>query len=175
MKFPLVLALAALVAGAPASGQAPSAAARRLAVEFTKKKDVTKRKGAYVLSKYREVVSQPWVEADLREYVGTYVDAGDGDRRLELALNPAGRLVGRGHDHAGDFRLVDARVDGGALSASKVYADGRRERLEAAFLLRSARTDPAGPFSRMRGLGFLEALPAGTGLVGPARIFLVKG
>ena len=87
---------------------------------------------------YVDIKSAAVVKRNIREYAGVYESEGK-DNRLEIKISAAGAVEGSGYDSFFDnsqrqsFTLRDARIEGALLTATKVYADGRRVPFEAVF------------------------------------------
>lgn len=166
MKYALVMLLVA--AAVPAEAQTR---AEQLAVEFTKKKDVTKEKRGVSVRKYHEVISTPWQLPRAQDYSGLYASE---PFTLDIRVAADGTVTGSGHDHLGTFDLRDGRFSQGVISAQRAYRHGRMRPIEAVFLKRQDRSAAADPFTHYLGLGYVDDAPAGSGVSGPMRYFLTK-
>src|SRR5688500_7732935 len=157
MRRVLGFALAAGVCLAAVGGAASSAGrqdagarARERAARFNKDKHKVKEKRGVRLEVFVEMRAAPAVRS-AAEYSGEY--AAEPDFHLELRVAADGSAGGGGRE-PGDgggrrFTLRDARVSGALLDATKVYDDGRTERLEGVFINLTARhgKDDAGTTS----------------------------
>ena len=157
--LPLFLAIASM----PVSGQrvAASAEARSnvIAASFSKFKNVSKEKFGIRKSKYLRVQSEPATRADPADYSGTY-EVPDFGFRLELRVNRDGSLDGRGYEPVGEnvqrsFVLRNGKVEGALLTATKVYANGKSEPFEGAFMDRSVYESPTDKGITIFGFGML--------------------
>ena len=151
MKFIRFVPVLVLMSVAPLSAQTPSARAQELAAEFTKFKNETREKKGVTKSKYKEVVSQPWI-ASVAEYAGRYVS--DDYPYLAITIEPSGRITGEGRDDE-RFTLRNASISGGILTATKIFERGRTEPFEAVFLKRADRDAANEPFSVRFGIGHI--------------------
>jgi hypothetical protein len=158
-----------LATAAPAAAQTR---AGEIAAEFTKSKHATKTKHGVTTKKFLEVTSSTWEVGDLREYAGRYVSVGD-PMQLEIHVSTSGAITARGTD-AQPFEIENVKIEAALLSGTKVYRDGRRERFEGAFMIRSERAGPDEPLTTTRGIGVPVDAPAGTGIIGTLHVFLKK-
>ncbi|HEX9961621.1 MAG TPA: hypothetical protein VGB00_11845 [Pyrinomonadaceae bacterium] len=112
----------------------------------------------YIDVKNEAVVKNP------AEYAGVY-ESPDSTYRIELRAG-GGKIEGGGYEldfqnsARVNFTLKDARIEGALLTATKVYADGNTEKLEAVFVNRTV-TEGANPNKIERretkfGLGFVD-------------------
>ena len=166
MRYAAILLL--IVAATPAAAQSR---ADQIAAEFTKSKDVTRTKKGVTSRKYKEVVSEPW-HAEVRSYAGHYVSLGDA-MVLDVEVNANGVVTARGKDEAA-FEARNARIEDAVLYGTKVYRDGRKESLEAAFLKRSNRSAPEESFTQSYGIGVLVDATPDMGITGSIHVFLEK-
>src|SRR5688500_3014826 len=159
MRRVLGFALAAGVCLAAVGGAASSAGrqdagarARERAARFNKDKHKVKEKRGVRLEVFVEMRAEPAVRS-AAEYSGEYVAEPDFHLELRVAADGSAEGSGRepGSGDVGDrrFTLRDARVSGALLDATKVYEDGRTERLEGVFINLTARhgKDDAGTTS----------------------------
>ena len=168
MKSHLVLPIALLLVSAPpVFAQTASPEAQTLAEAFTKRREGSKTKFGVTRSKYREVVAQPWIAASVQDYAGRY-ESEDG-QILTIRIDDRGVVIGSGRDDDGTFELRNAQIAGGALKAIRVYANGKSETLQAAFMDRSDRHSPDAEFLKMRGIGYLE-----DDVSSERRVFLIR-
>lgn len=157
------LPLALAVMSMPVIGQpvAASAQARTqvIAASFSKFKNVSKEKYGVRKTKYLRVQSEPAIKANPADYSGTYQVA-DFGFRLELRVNRDGSFAGNGYEPLGEnvqrsFVLRNGKVDGALLTATKVYADGKSEAFEGAFMNRSVYESPTDKGTTIFGFGML--------------------
>jgi len=158
----LLLALAALIVPAFATGQSlPSAdsRARVIAASFNKSKHVSKEKRGVRKEKFLEITSAPAIRANPAAYSGTYEAQGMGFS-LDLRVAVDGTVEGRGYDPIAfesnvmrAFTLSNARVQGALLTATKTYANGAAEKFEGVFIERTTRNSSTDPGSTEFGLG----------------------
>lgn len=156
------LMIAAIVTATPAAAQQTSAAAQArssaIAASFIKSKDVHKEKHGVRKDKYIRVETEPAVRQNPADYSGTYeLDMGFG---LQLRVNRDGTFEGTGYEPLDSnvrrtFALRNGRIQGALLTATKVYADGRTEPLEGAFMNRSRYESPTDKGVTVFGLGTL--------------------
>ncbi|HWL40073.1 MAG TPA: hypothetical protein VNO75_07525 [Gemmatimonadaceae bacterium] len=137
----------------------PQSRANALAASFNKSKHVAKEKRGVRKEKYLDVRVTPHVRANPADYSGTY-EVEDLGLTLELRVDAKGLAEGAGREPVGGsatiqrtFRLVDAKVEGGLLTGTQVFADGRHERLEGVFVNRSSFRSPSDPGTTEFGLG----------------------
>jgi hypothetical protein len=164
MRRFLVGALAAglcLGAGAGAGAQDAGPRARELAAYFNKDKHKVKEKRGARLEVFMEVRGEPVVRPSAADYSGTY--EAEPDFHLELRVSPDGAAEGRGAEpgSGGDrrFTLRGARVSGALLTGTKVYEDGREERIEGVFINRTERHAPGAAGTTTFGLGVVYDPP----------------
>jgi hypothetical protein len=77
---------------------------------------------------------------------------------LDLTVTPDGTVTGNGYEPLSDdvkrtFTLRNARIERAFLTATKVYADGRTEPFEGAFMNRSTSQSPTDKGVTVFGLG----------------------
>ena len=97
---------------------------------FNKVKQKSKNRHGLVMESYLNVHSE---FAPSRS--GSY-EASDVGRTLTLEVHPDGTVTGRGAEEGRTFELRDGRVDESHLTATKRFADGTTEPLEAIFINR---------------------------------------
>lgn len=141
------------------SGEAQSRTAV-IAASFTKFKDVTKSKHGVTKSKYRRVESEPAVRANPADYSGSY-QVPELGFALQLRVDSRGVVSGSGYEPLSGtvsraFTLRNGIVEGGLLTATKVYANGETERLEGAFMNRSSFESPTDKGITTFGFGTLS-------------------
>jgi len=87
---------------------------------------------------YIDIKSEAVVKNNVRDYAGVYESSAT-DYRIELRVSADGKVEGNGYDfdlngsQKQNFTLKDARIEGALLTATKVFADGATEKLEAVF------------------------------------------
>jgi hypothetical protein len=161
--FCVALASTPPAAGRAAAQQASSASAEQrtqvIAASFSKSKHVVKERRGIRVEKYRDIRSTPAVRANPAEYSGRY-EVEDMGLVMDLRVDAKGRVTGSGYDPMGDdaairktFQLVDGRIDGALLSATQVYGDGSRQRLEGVFMNRTSTDSPTDKGVTVFGLG----------------------
>ena len=126
-----------------------------------------KEKKNFSFELYIDIKSEAVVKTDVRDYAGVYQSA-DAGYQIELRVSADGKVQGNGYDsrfensRKHNFTLKDARIDGALLTATKVFADGGTEKLEAVFNNRTVveGKNPNEITSRETkyGLGFIDIL-----------------
>lgn len=97
-----------------------------------------KEKKNFSFETYVDTKSEAVVKNNAADYTGIY-ESSDAGYRLELRVSPDGRAEGSGFDtnymnsEKQSFTLRDAKIEGALLTATKVYAGGATEKLEAVF------------------------------------------
>ena len=139
-----------------------------------------KEKKNFSFELYIDIKSEAVVKNDIRDYAGVYQSPYT-DYRIELRVSADGKVEGSGHDSGLDdsqkqnFTLKDARIDGALLTATKVFADGRTEKLEAVFNNRTVVEGKNPNEIRSRetkyGLGFIDSFGTTDGSI-TNRVFL---
>jgi hypothetical protein len=156
---------AVLAAAAPCTSRAqtPSAASRtrEIAQAFSKSKHTVKEKRGVRVEKYKNVVAEPVIASNPASYSGTYRSL-DFDFIIRLQVAGNGSVQGSGIDPldseshiARPFTLENGKVDGALFTATKVYRDGKRERIEGVFIERTSHDSPNDPGVKTFGLGVL--------------------
>ena len=176
LKDALTLLFGALIPLTTASAQqvVPSASAqtrtRAIAASFNKSKRVVKEKRGVRVEKYKEVRSEPVVKANPQDYSGTY-EVPDMGFALQLQVDKSGNVTGTGYEPAGPdlsvrrrFTLTNGKIEGALLTATEVYADGSRDRLEGVFMNRTAFDSPNDRGVTALGLGVIGKHVAVRGL-----------
>jgi len=163
---PVVAALNLFFAGAgvaAAQVAAPTGAQARsqvIAASFNKFKNVRKEKHGVTTAKYLRIESQPAVRANPEDYSGTY-EVPDLGFAMRLRVDHNGKVEGTGYEPIVDpavrrtFTLRDGKVEGALITATKVYANGRSERLEGVFIDRTTFESPTDKGSTSFGLGVI--------------------
>jgi hypothetical protein len=143
----------------PASAGA-QARSQAIAASFSKFKNVSKEKNGVTKTKYLKVESQPAVKSNPEDYSGTYA-VPDLGFALRLQVDHSGKVEGTGYEPIADpavrrmFALRDGRIEGALITATKVYANGRSERLEGVFIDRTTFESPTDKGSTRFGLGVI--------------------
>ena len=132
-----------VAAQAPGSANAKSEA---IAASFSKMKSLTKEKFGVRKEKYIKVQSEPAVLRNPADYSGKY-EVPDLKFVLDLSVNREGTVTGTGYEPLGEgimrtFTLRNGKIERAFLTATKVYADGRTEPFEGAFMNRSTYQSP---------------------------------
>ena len=155
------LAVSAMLSAAPTSAQTAPAHVQAIVASFNKSKHVVKERRGVRVEKFKEIRSVPAIKADPREYSGSYESPGSGFR-LDLRVDALGNVSGSGADPIDadgqtlrTFTLAGAKVDGALLTATKVFANGRREHFEAVFINETTRDNPNDAGTTTFGLGAL--------------------
>ena len=143
---------------AQASGSA-DAKSSAIAASFSKMKSLSKDKRGVKKEKYVRVESEPAVRANPADYSGKY-EVPDMNFGLDLSVTRDGTVTGTGYEPLGDgvmrtFTLRNGKIERAFLTATKVYADGRTERFEGAFMNRSRYESPTDKGVTVFGFGML--------------------
>jgi hypothetical protein len=132
---------------------------RAIAASFNKSKHVVKEKRGVHVEKYKEVRSEPLVKANPQDYSGTY-EVPEMGFALQLQVDKSGSVTGTGYEPAGPdlsvrrrFTLTNGKIEGALLTATEVYANGSRDRLEGVFMNRTAFDSPTDKGATALGLG----------------------
>ena len=115
---------------------------------------------------YIDIKSEAVVKNNVRDYAGVY-ESSAADYRIELRVSADGKVEGNGYDfdlngsQKQNFTLKDARIEGALLTATKVFANGETEKLEAVFNNRTV-TEGKNPNEinsreTKYGLGFIDS------------------
>jgi len=115
---------------------------------------------------YIDIKSEAVVKNNVRDYAGVYESSAT-DYRIELRVSADGKVEGNGYDfdlngsQKQNFTLKDARIEGALLTATKVFANGETEKLEAVFNNRTV-TEGKNPNEinsreTKYGLGFIDS------------------
>jgi hypothetical protein len=115
-----------------------------LVAALDKTKSKSKEKRGLKIEVYVDVKNEAVAKQNVADYSGTYTDEND-MHRLLLNVSSDGRVLGSGYDDEEEgkrqsFTLRDARIDGALLTATKIYANGSTEKLEAVFANRRVRS-----------------------------------
>ena len=144
-----VLAGLALLTATSAQAQASRSAEAKsnaIAASFSKFKSLSKEKRGVKKEKYLKVESEPAVLRNPADYSGKY-EVPDLNFRLDLTVNSDGAVSGTGYEPVSEgimrrFTLRNGKIEQAFLTATKVYADGRTEPFEGAFMNRSTYESP---------------------------------
>jgi hypothetical protein len=156
--------IAVLTAAAPCTSQSQTSSStrvREIAALFSKHKHTVKEKHGIRMEKYKNVVAEPVNVVNPATLSGTYRSL-DFDFVIRLRVAQNGSVEGSGEDaldfdsHAAKpFTLQNGRIDGALLTATKVYRNGKRERLEGVFMERTSYDSPEDRGVKVFGLGVL--------------------
>jgi hypothetical protein len=131
-----------------------------IAASFSKFKNISKEKHGVTKSKYLKIESQPAIRANPEGYSGTY-KVSDLGFALRLHVDHSGRVEGTGYEPIVDpavrrmFTLRDGAIEGALITATKVYANGKSERLEGVFMNRTTFESPTDKGLTRFGLGVI--------------------
>lgn len=167
-KLFLIVAICSIgmMSGIPAAAQDAAALAAALDKNKYKKKEKIKNGVDHSVELYIDIKHVPVVRTP-EAYSGRYADE-HGGFNLDLKVASDGSAEGSGVDTInGDsqankitFTLKNARVNGAVLTATKMFADGRSEQLEAIFVNRTTLTGKNASTIESRdarfGLGFIQ-------------------
>jgi hypothetical protein len=166
MKIIQTVLFATLASGIVLSAESVSAQtaapARTQAIvaSFNKSKHAVKERHGIRVEKFKEIRSVPALRANPADYSGSY-DA-DWGFRLDLKVDAKGNVSGSGADPIDPdgrtlrtFTLSDGKIDGALLTATKVFANGARERFEGVFINETVRDNPNDAGTTTFGLGAL--------------------
>ena len=84
-------------------------------------------------NKHKEKRFEPAARQNVGDYAGRYVGIED-EYVVEVRVGEDGRLSVTSREGQREARLEDLRIDGARVTASKVYADGRRAEFAATFV-----------------------------------------
>jgi hypothetical protein len=163
MRFIVALAVLTLSATTAYSQQSVDARTRAIVASFNKSKHVVKSRHGVTREKYKDIRSEPALRSDAASYTGTYKVYG---LEFALALRVAhdGSVEGNGTEPLdGNPALartftISGRVDGALLTATKIYSNGARERLEGVFINSTSRESPNDTGTTMFGIGVVSGL-----------------
>jgi hypothetical protein len=156
--FVAIVLLLACVAGIVAQQLSSQTKAREVAAAFTKNKHVVKEKFGVRVEKYKDVRSEPAVKTNIRDYSGVY-EVQELGYVISVQVGTDGTIQASGSEKSRAFRLENAKIEGALLTASKVYADGSKEKFEGVFLNRTDRNSPTDPGTSIFGLGVVLTTP----------------
>jgi hypothetical protein len=130
-----------------------------IVASFNKFKHVTKEKHGIRKEKYKKIQSEPVVKANREDYSGTY-EIPDLGFAMHLRVDHSGKVDGDGYEPLMQdpavrrtFTLRNGRIEGALLTATKVYAGGRTDKLEGVFLNRTSFESPTDKGFTTFGLG----------------------
>jgi len=133
-----------------------------IAALFAKNKHVIKEKRGIRVEKYKNVTAEPVIASNPAIFSGTYRSL-DFDFVIRLRAASNGSVEGSGEDPlnfdshiARPFTLENGRIDGALFSATKVYRDGKRERIEGVFIDRTSYDSPEDRGVKVFGLGVVS-------------------
>jgi len=163
---PVVAALNLLFVGAGvasaqvAASTGAQARSQVIAASFNKFKNVSKEKHGVTKAKYLKIESRPAIKANPEDYSGSY-EVPDLGFALRLQVDRSGRVEGTGYEPIVDpavrrmFALRDGKIEGALITATKVYANGKSERLEGVFIDRTTFESPTDKGTTSFGLGVI--------------------
>ena len=157
--------LAVFTIAAPLAAQSQTASTssrtQELAALFSKHKHVVKEKRGVRLEKYKNVVAEPVVASNPASFSGTYRSL-DFDFVMTLRVAANGSVEGSGTDPLDfdsrigrPFTLENGKVAGALFTATKVYRNGKRHRIEGVFIERTSYDSPEDRGVKVFGLGVL--------------------
>ena len=130
-----------------------------IVASFNKFKHVTKERHGIRKEKYKKVESEPVVKTNPEDYSGAY-EIPDLGFAMHLRVDHAGKVEGDGYEPLMQdpavrrtFTLKNGNIEGALLTATKVYAGGRTEKLEGVFLNRTSFESPTDKGVTTFGLG----------------------
>jgi hypothetical protein len=82
--------------------------------------------------KVKEKHFEPVARQNVKDYAGSYVGIED-SYRIDLRVGDDGRLTGTSTEDGREAALTEISVEGATLTATRVYANGRRAPLVATF------------------------------------------
>jgi hypothetical protein len=159
------------------TAQDTSSRTRELVAALDKTKSKSKEKRGIKIEVYVDVKNSAVVKTNPAEYSGSYTDE-SGMNKLSLGVSADGSVTGTGSDaeeegQARNYTLRDAHINGALLTATKIYADGHTEKLEAVFTNRTVRSGENEKNARVTeegfGLGYIVTHDQSTG-----RVFLKR-
>jgi hypothetical protein len=157
--LPFALAITSMTAAGQTVAASAQARTQVIAASFSKFKNLSKEKHGVRKTKYLRVQSEPAIKTNPADYSGNYqvADFGFG---LDLRVNRDGSFAGTGYEPLGEnvqrsFVLRNGRIDGALLTATKVYANGKSEPFEGAFMNRSVYESPTDKGTTVFGFGML--------------------
>ena len=111
---------------------------QELIAALSKSKYKKKEVKNFSFERYIDIKSEAVVKKNAGDYTGVY-ESPDANYRLELRVSTNGKAEGSGFDtdfrnsEKQSFTLRDAKIEGALLTATKIYANGVTEKLEAVF------------------------------------------
>lgn len=138
-KFILVIAFILCIGfGSEVFAQSSQQKTQELIAALGKSKYKKKEKRNFSFERYIDIKSEAVVKNNAGDYTGVY-ESPDANYRLELRVSANGKAEGSGFDtdfknsEKQSFTLQDAKIEGALLTATKIYANGVTEKLEAVF------------------------------------------
>jgi hypothetical protein len=157
MRFAASVLLTFLAFGSASAQSSVAARTNSIVASFNKSKHVAKERRGVVREKYKDIVSKADVRSNPAAYSGAY--ASDLGFSLDLRVANNGRVEGSGSEPLSDDPSVSRRfslngkVEGALLTATKTYANGRRENFEGVFIDLTSHDSPTDPGTTSFGLG----------------------
>jgi hypothetical protein len=148
------------VASAQAAASGAQARSQAIAASFSKFKNISKEKHGVTKAKYLKVESQPAVRTNPEDYSGTY-EVADLGFALRLRVDHSGKVEGSGSEPIADpavrrmFTLRDGKIEGALITATKIYGNGKSEKLEGVFIDRTTIESPTDKGVTSFGLGIV--------------------
>jgi len=137
-----------------------------LIAALSKSKYKKKEKENFSFERYINIKSEAVVKNNVRDYAGIY-QSSEAGYQIELRVSTDGKIEGSGYDSDFDtsqkqnFTLRDARIEGALLTATKVFADGTKEKLEAVFnnrtVIEGKNPNEINSRETKYGLGFIDS------------------
>ena len=165
LAFVLITLLVACALSAASQQLSSRDKAQEIAALFNKHKSAVKEKYGVSKEKYKDVRSEPVVKQNLTDYSGVY-EVPELGYVISIQVEPDGRIQASGYEIGAEsnqrsrvFKLEQATIVGGLLTASKVYDNGTAEKFEGVFMNRTARTSPTDSGVTTFGLGVVLGTP----------------
>ena len=150
-----ILVILVLICSVTAASQQSSGEQGR-STECSKVKSVTKEKDGIIELKYKDVRTENVVKPNIEDYAGVYA-VSDLGFVINLQVGRDGRIMANGLETNGSesrtFRLDSAKIQGGLLTATKIYHDGGAQKFEGLFMTRTVRNSPTDAGISLFGLG----------------------
>jgi hypothetical protein len=173
--FATVATTVVLRAESASAQTAAPARTQAIVASFNKSKHAIKERHGVRVEKFKEIRSAPAVRSNPADYSGSY--EADWGFRLDLKVDAQGNVSGSGADPFGPdgqtlrtFTLANGKIDGALLTATKVFANGARERFEGVFINETVRDNPSDTGTTTFGLGALVS-PRQMSGVNVAKVF----
>ena len=139
---------------------------QNLIAALGKTKYKKKEKKNFSVEKYIDIKSEAVLKNNAQDYAGVY-QSPDANYRIELRVSADGKVEGNGYDSDFDssqkqnFTFKDGRIEGALLTATKVYANGETEKLEAVFnnrtVIEGKNPNEINSRETKYGLGFIDS------------------